>query len=78
MKLKTFQKTLLDSLNQNRFSLIKHSRQMGVSTVLIEFIIKKLLKENNITVVLFTENYSSSKELLNKIRLDTRIISLKK
>ena len=43
MELKKFQKTLLTSLNENRFSLIKHSRQMGVSTVLIEFIIENLL-----------------------------------
>jgi hypothetical protein len=78
MELKKFQKTLLTSLNENRFSLIKHSRQMGVSTVLIEFIIENLLNENNKTIVLFTEKLSSCKELLNKIRLDNRIISLKK
>jgi hypothetical protein len=34
MKLKNYQTTLLESLHTNKFSLIKHSRQMGVSTVL--------------------------------------------
>jgi hypothetical protein len=78
MILKDFQKTLLHSLNECRFSLIKHSRQMGVSTVLKEFIIETLLNENDVTIILFNEIYSSSKEFLNKIRLDQRIISLKK
>lgn len=78
MELKKFQKTLLNSLNEHRFSLVKHSRQMGVSTVLIEFIIEKLINKNDITIVLFAEKLSSCKGLLNKIRLDNRIISLKK
>ena len=81
MKLRNYQTTLLESLRTNKFSLIKHSRQMGVSTVLVEFIVETLLEQNNTnnnTIILFTEKLASAKHLLNKIRLDGRISDLKK
>ena len=80
MNLKDYQTTLLESLHTNKFSLIKHSRQMGVSTVLIEFIIETLLEQNNTnnTIILFTEKLASAKDLLRKISLDARISNLKK
>jgi hypothetical protein len=50
MKLRNYQTTLLESLHTNKFSLIKNSRQMGVSTVLAEFIIETLLEQNKLVI----------------------------
>jgi hypothetical protein len=78
MKLSNYQITLLESLKIDRFSLIKHSRQMGVSTVLTEFIIELLLTNENNNIIIICEKLSSSKHLLNKIRIDNRLFDLKK
>jgi hypothetical protein len=50
MKLRNYQTTLLESLHTNKFSLIKNSRQMGVSTFLAEFIIETLLEQNKLVI----------------------------
>jgi hypothetical protein len=58
-EIKKLSNNTIRSLHTNKFSLIKHSRQMGVSTVLAEFIIETLLEQNNTsnnTIILFTEN----------------------
>jgi len=74
MELFNYQLDLLESYKTNRFVLVKHSRQMGITTTIIEHIIYLLLDNKKHKITLITPSLSVGKEILNKIRVDARII----
>ncbi len=78
MELRDHQQKLLKSLKKDRFSLIKHSRQVGVTTVLKELIIETLLNDSEAHIVYFSNRLSSAKDFLRQIKLDNRIVNLEK
>jgi len=73
MELRDYQQDLLDTFKTHRFVLVKHSRQMGVTTTIIEHIIHLLLDDKKHTIIFFTLNSTIGKEILNKIRTDNRV-----
>lgn len=71
IKLHDYQKNMLNEIDNNRFVLVRHPRQMGVTTMLILYITNYLLSENDepTTTFFISNNMANSCEVLKKVKL---------
>jgi hypothetical protein len=74
MEFYDYQKKLLKSYEDDRFVLVKHSRQMGITTTLIEHMINLLTKYENKKIIFVSNNLDCARHVLNKIKLDSRMV----
>jgi hypothetical protein len=63
-----YRKELLKTLKDNRFVMIKHSRQVGASTTLVIHAFNLLISDKQSNIVLISNKLDSSILLLNKIK----------
>jgi hypothetical protein len=68
-KLYDYQKDLVNSLHDNRFSIIKTARQCGKSTVSIAYLLHYILFNDNKTVGILANKAATSRELLGRLQL---------
>lgn len=64
-----FQKDLINSLHDNRFSIVKTARQCGKSTVSIAYLLHYILFNDNKTVGILANKAATSRELLGRLQL---------
>lgn len=69
-KLYPYQEELLNDFKNNRFLMVKHSRQVGLTTLIAIYIANFLLenKEKDNTILLFSGSMDSSSNILNLVR----------
>lgn len=63
-----YREELLKKLMDNRFVMIKHSRQVGASTTLVNHAFNLLISDKQTNIVLISNTLKSSILLLNKIK----------
>ena len=68
IKLFDYQKKLLKSFEKNRFSIVKHSRQVGIDTVASIYTSNFLIKNKDKTVLVICESGRSAEEFLEKVK----------
>ena len=70
IELYDYQKDLLNTLDNNRFVMVKHSRQMGITTLLKLYLANAVVNnyENEKTFVILTPKLSSGYEFLDGVK----------
>ena len=70
IELYNYQKDLLNTLDDNRFVMVKHSRQMGITTLLKLYLANAVVNnyENEKTFAILAPNLSSGYELLEGVK----------
>jgi hypothetical protein len=70
IELYDYQKDLIKTFEKERFIAVKHSRQIGITTTLVSYVVDYILNGNDKTICLISNTKSNSVNLLNKIRCE--------
>jgi hypothetical protein len=70
IELYEYQKDLLNTLDNNRFIMVRHSRQMGISTILKLYLANAVINnyDEGKTFVILTPKLSSTYEFLEEVK----------
>lgn len=64
-----FQKSMMNTFHNNRFSICKLPRQVGKSTVSVSYILHQVLFNENFIVAILANRAPTARELLGKLKL---------
>lgn len=68
MKLYDFQKDIINVYNNNRFAIVKCSRQIGKSTITCAYVLWSILFKENYKVLILANKSDTAIEILGKVR----------
>ncbi|NBP56519.1 terminase [bacterium] len=68
MKLYDFQKDIIKVYNENRFAIVKCSRQIGKSTITCAYVLWSILFKENYKVLILANKSDTAIEILGKVR----------
>lgn len=72
IELYDYQKNLLKVFKEQQFVLVKQSRQMGISTLLCEYVLEEILFNEDKQIVILSNNQASGIILLDNIKLSLK------
>jgi hypothetical protein len=72
IELYDYQKNLLKVFNEEQFVLVKQSRQMGISTLLCEYILEEITYNEDRHIVILSSNQTNGIFLLDNIKLSLK------
>jgi hypothetical protein len=75
MKLYRFQEKILRELEENKFTWIKSSRQMGLSTILSFYSLHNLVNCNNTDIYYYTDKQAQAEHIVTKFRMNRHLIN---
>ena len=64
-----FQKRMVDTFHNNRFSICKLPRQSGKSTTIIAYLLHQVIFNDNINVAILANKSSTARDLLGRLQL---------
>ena len=68
-KLYDFQKTMVDTFHDERFTICKLPRQSGKSTVVLSYLIHYIIFNENVNVAVLANKASTARDLLSRLQL---------
>ena len=64
-----FQKEMVDTFHNNRFSICKLPRQSGKSTIILAYILHYVIFNPNVNVAILANKSSTARDLLGRLQL---------
>ena len=64
-----FQRKMVDTFHDNRFTICKLPRQSGKSTIIISYLLHYVLFNDNVNVVILANKSSTARDLLGRLQL---------
>jgi len=64
-----FQKTMVDTFHDNRFTICKLPRQSGKSTIIVSYLLHYVLFNDNVNVAILANKSSTARDLLGRLQL---------
>ena len=68
-KMYGFQKEMVDTFHNNRFSICKLPRQSGKSTIILAYILHYVVFNPNVNVAILANKSSTARDLLGRLQL---------
>ena len=64
-----FQKNMVDTFHENRFTICKLPRQSGKSTIIVSYLLHYVLFNDNVNVAILANKSSTARDLLGRLQL---------
>jgi len=64
-----FQRTMVDTFHDNRFTICKLPRQSGKSTIIVSYLLHYVLFNDNVNVAILANKSSTARDLLGRLQL---------
>ena len=64
-----FQRTMVDTFHENRFTICKLPRQSGKSTIIVSYLLHYVLFNDNVNVAILANKSSTARDLLGRLQL---------
>lgn len=64
-----FQKNIIDSIHENRFTICKLPRQSGKTTTVVSYILHYIIFNNNMNVAILANKAATSRDILSRLQL---------
>ena len=64
-----FQRDMVDTFHENRFSICKLPRQSGKSTIIVSYLLHYVLFNDNVNVAILANKSSTARDLLGRLQL---------
>ena len=68
-KMYDFQRTMVETFHENRFTICKLPRQSGKSTIIVSYLLHYVLFNDNVNVAILANKSSTARDLLGRLQL---------